>query len=350
MKTRYSLLFGIFALAACEKTPECSALESMLEHNQKLLKSARSKAAVHDRLAKAAADTEKSVTTYLDEIGLNWNEAKLNKALDHRMKKVPGSRVIRQSRSKMESSTQNLLRRAKTFWSVEYAAENMDKGVLTAMMFTGDKPLFMFERLSFDTKSNRWLLELGRAVIDEVPNKPLPNALQPLKDYSTVDSKFGFCGANKLRSELEDIKIEYKNIKDKAEAISVFLPKQATWKGLQRRAKILVTVEAETRKIIQRLLKGVADLKLRIRGLAFEEPFVMAEITGGEKQAKRLMRYMGAMATSAQLMKAEKGRIRILVPNPAIRSFQNKGGGGGGLTGQSPGPGPGAPRKTQKKK
>ena len=326
MRYQTFAILGFFFLGACQETKECSALQSMVEHNQKLLDSAKNKAAVHERLSASAEKTEKDVTAYLDEIGLNWSEDKLNKALDKRMGKVPGSRVIRNSRSKMESSTQNLLRRAKTYWSVEFASKDLAKGLQTAMMFTGDRPLFMFERLSFDPKGDSWLLELGRAVIDEVPNKPLPNALPKLKDDSGVKTEFGFCGATKLRGQLADIKSEYAKVKDKAEAISVLLPRQATWKGLQRRAKILVTVEAETRKIIQRLLKGVADLKLTVRGLAFEEPFVMAEIKGSDRTAKRLKKHMGSMAVNAELMAAEKGFTRLLVPNPAIRGFQNKGG------------------------
>ena len=326
MKYRQFAFFGFLLVVACQETEECQTLQTMLEHNQKLLDSAKNKAAVHDRLAASAAKTEKDVTAYLDEIGLNWSEDKLNKALDKRMSKVSGSRVIRNSRGKMESSTQNLLRRAKTFWSVEFESKDLAKGLQTAVMFTGQRPLFMFERLSFDQKSDSWLLELGRAVIDEVLNKPLPNALPKLKNYSGVKTEFGFCGATKLRGQLADVQSEYDSIKDKAEAISVLLPKQATWKGLQRRAKILVTVETETRKIIQRLLKGVADLKLTISGLAFEEPFIMAEIKGDERTAKRLKKHMGSIAINAELMAAQKGYTRLLVPNPAIRGFQNKGG------------------------
>ena len=336
---RFLVVLSIaLALSACEKTQECKELDSMVKHNQGLLDAAKSKAAAHDRLLATATKAEKETSEYLDETGLSWSEDKLNLALDKRMKDVPGSRVIRNSRFKEESSAQNLLRRAKTFWSVEFSEKELAKGLQTAVMFTGEKPIFMFEKLSFDPKGNGWLLELGRAVIDEVPNKPLPNALPDLKDPAFIASEFGFCGASKLRSQLEDIKTQYAQVKDKAEEISVLLPKQATWKGMLRRAKILVAVETETRKIIQRLMKGVADLKLKVHGLAFEEPFIMAEIKGGEKQAERLKKHMGSMATNAEFMKAQKGRIRILVPNGLVRSFQNKGG---------PAAAPQAPSKTK---
>lgn len=318
----------ILSLAACQQNAECKALEKVLADNQKLLERAQRKAAVHDQIALSAAKTEKEVSEFLDELGMNWAESKLNEALDRRMSEYPGTRVIRKTRSQVESSSQNLLLRAKTYWSVEYTEADIGKGVQRAFAFVGDKPLFMVEHLAFDPKQKAWLLELGRAVVDEVPNKPLPVELEKLKDSSKVPTEFGFCGAAGLRSKLETMSSEYESLREKAEAITVLLPRQATWKGLRRRVKILQTAEFETRRIMNRILKGIADLKLSFLGMAFEEPFVMVEIKGGEKQAKRLIRHMGVMAHKAELMKSEKGRTRILVPHKVIESLQNKKGSG----------------------
>ena len=324
MKSYYAFLIGLFALTGCEKTNECEALEKMLTDNQKLLSRAQSKAAVHDRIAVSAAKTEKDVGTFLDGLGLNWAESKLNKTLDSRMSKYPGTRVIRKTRSKVESSAQNLLLKAKTFWSIEYTETDIGKGVSRAYAFAGDKPLFMMEHLAFDPKTGAWLLELGRAVIDEVPNKANPVPLDALGDPSTVASDFGFCGAGGTRTKLKELQEEYESLRKKAEAITVLLPQQATWKGLKRRGEILHTAEIETRRIIHRIFKAIADLKFKFRGVAFEEPFEMVEIKGGEKQAKRLIRHMGVRAAKSQIMKSEKGRIRVLVPHQVIESLKNK--------------------------
>jgi|GEM_PF-5674676 len=321
------ILLSVFAFA-CGNNEECKALDDALTHNQSLLDAARNKAAVHDRLSESLVKTEADVTAYLQELGLNWDEDKLNQEIIGRMKKVPGSKVVRRTRENTETSKQNLLRRSKTFWSVEFSAKDMGQGLQKSLIFTAENPIYVFDRLTLDAKGNRWLLELGRPVIDEVLNKPLPNKLPVLIDYADIPEKFGFCGANTKRGQLADISAEYASLKDKAEAISVILPKKATWKGLKRRANILETVERQTRSIIQRVFKSVTDLDLKLVGVAFEEPFVLIEIQGSEKTAKRLIRYLGSAGTGSQIMKAGKRRIRVLVPNQMIRSFQNKGGTG----------------------
>lgn len=330
MSKRIHLVFTLLSasLFACGDNKECKALDEVLTQNQSLLDAAKNKAAVHDRLNESLVETEKDVTAYLQKLGLNWDEEKLNKEIMGRMEKVPGSKVVRRLRENTETSKQNLLRRSKTFWAIEFSAKDMGQGLQKSLVFTAENPMFVFDRLTLDEKGNRWLLELGRPVIDEVLNKPLPNKLPELGSPKEIPSQFGFCGANTKRGQLADIATEYEALREKAEAISVILPKKATWKGLKRRANILETVERETRSIIQRVFKSVTDLKLKLVGVAFEEPFVLVEIKGSEKTAKRLIRYLGAGGTGAQVMKAGKRKIRVLVPNQSIRSFQNKGGTG----------------------
>ena len=330
MNKRISLV-GLFigtTLLACGDNDECKALDEALAANQSLLDNAKNKAAVHDRLNESLVETEKDVSAYLAKLGLNWDEEKLNQEIQNRMKKVPGSKVVRRSRENTETSKQNLLRRSKTFWAIDFSANDMGQGLQKSLVFSAENPMYVFDRLTLDTKGKRWLLELGRPVIDEVLNKPLPNKLPELRNYKEIETKFGFCGANTKRGKLADIASEYESLRTKAEAISVILPKKATWKGLKRRASILESVEKETRNIVQRVFKAVSDLKLQLVGVAFEEPFVLVEIQGSEKTAKRLIRYLGSAGTGSQTMKAEKGRIRVLVPNQLIRSFQNKGGTG----------------------
>jgi hypothetical protein len=301
------LLFG------CE-SEECTQLRELKKLNEARVAEVKARAKLKQIIVERMTQFEAGAKDAMAKLGLDLPETKLKEALDARVAKVPGATVERTTKPVGDADEGGAI--TETVWRIRYAAKNDAEGFAIMRALAQEPPLFKVITLLKDPKG-KWMLELMRASVPEVPMNIQPTQLEPLRSASEIKSGLGLCGAGDLRRELEKLEKEFAEVKAEAEELSVMMPKSATYEGLERRAQLLGELERENRRLFEAFFAAVDTAKVRFRGTGIEREVVIYEIYGGQSERQRLEKSLpeDVLRGMKELDSAEKNVIRLSVVN-----------------------------------
>ncbi len=300
----------VLGLSACEPTSECKALESAVEYNQKVLKQVKARASLVEKSRKNVEKNRSKTQELMEKYGFNLAEEQMRSELDKRAKAIPGVKISREVRE-VETGLVGKPEK-RTFFTLTFKEKNAKK----AQKYLEDilRPMPMFNFITMGTRGKGvWFIELARPEVEQVPIKTKPAPLPKLKSAENIASEFGFCGASKMRTELETITKEYKALSSDAKETTVNLPVSTSWVGLGRRTGLVVQAEEQVRDMSFALLAGLSKAKLNHKGLGTEGEGVILEFKGGDKDAGKLEQALPEKVLQSLVrMPGEKGLVRFI--------------------------------------
>jgi len=302
----------------CGQTDECKRLEALAAEHDALLEDMKHRAEKHDIIEKRAKEAHDRAQGYMDSVGLDDAEEKIAKLLAERAAALAGAKLERHANADKPDNT-GLLRRRSTLWTLEFPARGEAEAIETAWKLAESPPLLLVERIVRMGSGTTWRVDLMRATIDRVPIDPKPQKLPLPADPADIGTQFGFCGAGGLRSRIAEARAKIEAIRPKAEALSVLMPTSASWLGVERRSRLLYDLEMENRRLMVILLDASRAAKLRIVGVAADDPEIALEVEGGPKDRGRLEAALGPHVAELKALPASKGIIRVSLPNQKLR-------------------------------
>ncbi len=329
MKTTQLILFLPLVLS-CGDNQECKQLREIKANYERAIASAKGRIALKAQSEKRMNEREAAAKKTKAELGLDLPESKLKEELDARVAKVPGATIERTTRQVSDvGETGGESGISETLWRIQFSENSDQKAFEQLRLLAVAPPLFKLVTFLKDEKG-RWLLELMRASVVEVPVDVDPTPLPPPKDTSGIESQLGFCGAGALRDQIAKLDQQWLSLKPEAEALSVVMPKVATYESLQRRAQLLGEVERENRRLMFEYVDAVEKQHLRFRAIGVERAVVIYELYGGQKDKAKLERGLpeDVLKGMLELESAHKNVIRLSVVN-RVSDEQIKRNGGG---------------------
>jgi hypothetical protein len=320
-RTLGHLFAGVLLLAGCE-TDECKELKKELDARKSLLRTAQAQAGVLEPTKKRASAAEGNALKLLRALGVDQPESKIQAELFTRVAKIPTATITREAvlisvggpeeQDPSESVTQ---------WVIRFDAKDVKTAFDHTAALLQNPPLVRFASLiREDPKKNRWRVELRRATVVQIPINPQIQPMKTGRNLDEIPSKFGFCGAGSTREEIKKIDAEMEQLRANAEAVTVELPKAASYEGLRRRAEMMRDEESETRDHLAIFEEALTKSGAKLKAVGTEEALSVLEIWGASadrtKVEKALLeRGMGDLIQPRK--EGAKGVERIMVKNRA---------------------------------
>jgi hypothetical protein len=300
---------------ACGETDECKQLRELQAQWANAGSSVKARIALKAQTEARLQRTEKTAKDAMAKIGLDLPETKLKEELDARLAKIPGATIERTTRPIPDIGGEGGAVH-ETLWRIEFDAKSDDQAFEYMRAMTQEPPLFLVATMLHSDRG-KWVLELLRASVPEVPMNIQPTPLPKPKSASTIPEEFGFCGAGAIRKELMEKEAEFDKGKADAEQLSVMLPKVATYEGLERRVTLLGEEERESRRLIDAFISAVKKAGVRYRAAGVENRVVIYEFHGGPKEKAKLEKALpeDVLKTMKELESSSKGVVRLSVVN-----------------------------------
>jgi hypothetical protein len=303
-------------LAACDNQEECAQLEAMQRELEVAVAALRARADLADRIQANRDRAKARVEEATAALQLDQPEEAITEQLTARADRL-GLDVERSTRQTQDGppGDPSLY---ETVWNIDLPDRRLEEIFPLVDELAASPPL---TRLSLITRSDDgWRMELMRAVVPQVPIKFEPKKSPPPPDPTTVESRPGFCGAARLRKQVNALVKEYNALSDGAAATSVALPEQASYKGLLMRTETVVRLERGARAVVAAVLQAAVASRLDLRAVGVEENNVILEIAGPPRVRGRLERNLPPPMTAAiEELPAPKDQsvVRLLIRNPA---------------------------------
>lgn len=329
MKRRLLALTLPFVLAGCADTDECKRLRAVLEARTQILQSARAQAGALPVIEKRAASAEAASHKVMSSLWLNEPESKVHETLEKRTKAIPGASMSRGTTQTTIGPPEDEVAVSETLWTIRFRDAAFEQAFLNLELLMSNPPLVKFHSLIREKKGDGWRVELIRAAVDQVPINPQPIQIPPPQDLSGVSRQLGFCGAGKLRDDIEAVDGELRSIKERAEKTTVLLPAAASWDGLRGRAELVRDTELENRRHLKVFRDAVVQGELVLKAVGVEGELVFLEIYGGKKELARLELEVGRLGMGGAMKVAEKapdGVIRVMLANTIEAARRARGG------------------------
>ncbi len=253
----------VSTVTGCEDNNECKRLKAILQQTKTTAENAGMRAETYERIKDNETRAKKKANQVMDSLGLDDAEDDLEKTIEERRSKLIGSTIKRHPRKPDPES--GAFRRQSTLWSVTFTASSVADAIAKAKKLVETPPLFYLERLvRSQDKKNEWRVDLGRATIDRVPIKPTRVKIIMPTDPADVPSEFGFCGSGALRSKIGALRAEIESVRDDAEKTSMIMPASASWRGIEKRSRLVEAIEKEYRVLLDVFFKTVVEQKLNV--------------------------------------------------------------------------------------
>ena len=310
------------ALTACKETEECRKLTVLHGHYKSAVITFKGRAKMRKHMERSLQELEEKTKQTLVKAGLNLSEKELKAELDKRVAKVKGAsieRTTKQLAPAMPGAPPGQGGGAvyETVWRIQFKEKKFNKALEQIEMLMATPPLFKISTIIQEPKSGRWVLELARAAIDEVPMNLPPTPFERPPKASVVKEEFGFCGAKELRAKIAELDKEIDALEEDSTALSTLLPKRATIEGRRRRTDYLVELETEGRRIIQEMLSAVRTSGLKLKAVGVEQEVVLLEVYAGPKDKGKLEKHLAQdiLRSVKYLDSPDDNVLKVTVPN-----------------------------------
>ena len=300
--------------AACTQTAECDRLEGLKQERIQVLHTARTRAALAERLKRKAEAAKSRAERRLETLGLERPPGTWAEALEARVHAMPGATFRVQTGPGDASGDPE---RSST-GVVTFSARSWRVAVEMVKRLEEAPPLFRFVRLRRSGSGRfeaEWAkLRIPRIPLDDLKSQPLPSQTP----VETVPSQFGFCGAGGLREELRALDAEIDELADQAAQTTRYLPLAASWAGVAHRAGLFARAEQEAREVRNQLIEAATRARLRILGVGAQENAVVLELPHAPRDRGRLERRLPAeLLKRLRYERAEaRGILRVIAVDP----------------------------------
>jgi hypothetical protein len=323
------ILLIALACLGCGETEECAKLRALLAEHERVRASMKARVALEDQTQKRLDRVEAKAKETMSSLGLDLPESKLAEELDARVRMIPGATIERTTRMVADSMGSAQEGASETLWRIHYSAKSTDEALALAERLWVAPPVFRVATV-IDEGKGKWLIELFRASVIEVPMNVAPTPIpMPAGLLEAIPSELGFCGAGDLRAQITGIQTELAALKEKAEALSVLLPKVATYEGLERRAALLGEEQAENRRLLGAYAGAVKASKVRFKAMGVERAVVVYELYGRDADRAKLEKHLPKDVVEGikPLESATKGVLRLSVTNRVVDQQLKRAGG-----------------------
>lgn len=318
----------LLLVSGCGQNEECTKLAAMLKQHELVLADARARANVRPAAQKRADATEKAMHKLLDESGIERPDAELSAELARRVATVPTA-TMSQSIAQL-GTTEEGEAITTTEWTIRFDEKDLSKTWDKVVVLASVPPLLGLSTLARDKGSDRWMLQLHRALPVRTPVQPAKVPLPKLEDPSAVPSQVGFCGAGDLRKKLAAIAAEVEQNRVAAEEATLLIATAPTFEGIRRRAELAVRTERDARAIMTQVMEGVVKQKLALKAIGYAEPAVVVEVFGGPAELKTLETLLLPLGDRVKKSELDQPGVvrRLIVVSQPKRSPAGEGPGG----------------------
>lgn len=302
-------------LAACStacNTEECKALKAELEARRALLAQAKNQAAAFEPAKKRAMSAEGNANKLMHALGTDLPESQISKELSERVQKISTATVTREVISIGQGQQQGQVPEQVTQWAIRFDAKDAKAAFDVLALLLPTPPLFRFASLIREDKAkNRWRIELRRAVVDQIEINPKPHKLNSALSLTEIPSHFGMCGAGSIRSDIESVDAEIEKVRANAEALTIELPKAASYEGLRRRAERTRDEESETRDHLAVFEEALEKSGAKLKAIGVESSMSVLEIWGTTKDRAAVEKALFARGLGESLQPRVPGKPGI---------------------------------------
>lgn len=333
--SRVALLPALMAcLVACEPTEECLRLQEAVKEAEEARSKVELRAVMRDKVEDQRVAAEKKAKKILSAYGLDRPEEQITELLEERAAAVDGVTVERTTRQ-TRGGPQLDPSRYDTVWRFQISRRPLPEVFDLLDQLAASPPV---TRLSLFKREDdgSYVLELTRVTIPEVPFTPEPAPLPSVPDISKIPAQWGFCGAGRLRTRVQEIDQEIAELKDDADATTVAMPVAATWDGKAVRAQQKGALERGGRSMLARTLKVIERERLRLIAIGIEDDAVVFELAGPKDRVRSRLK-AGLPSNLVERLEVlpspDEDVQRFALPNPAYERMKPPGAGEGGQPG-----------------
>ncbi|MCK6547789.1 hypothetical protein L6R52_18195 [Myxococcota bacterium] len=303
---------GLALLTACDDNDECRELRSTLKARKDILNSARAQSNALEIAQKRAAAAEGNATKLLKALWLSEPETRIQDTLEKRARVVSDAIFVRGAQA-VGGERPGDPTSSETMWTIRFREADLQRAFRYLDEVTATPPLVRFATMVRESRDSAdWRIELLRAAAEQVPINPQPVLLPPPADLSAVKRQIGFCGAGKLRDEIEEADAELKRLKERAEKTTVLLPTAASYDGLRARAELLRDIELENRRHLRLFREAVVASGVPLKGLGVEGTMAVVELFGGTKERAAFMLEVDKLGAAAAVQEPKNQKEGVL--------------------------------------